>query len=117
MKTRYDAPTAETPEQLIEHISRLMGEAEAMLAGPVPAQSPASSRLSDIRYRIDDARMRLHGAYTRARNGVVAGARYTDGAIREYPYQSMAVALGAGVLLGWLIGRGVSTRRAGYELQ
>lgn len=111
MKTRYDAPTAETPEQLIEHISRLMGEAEAMLAGPVPAQSPASSRLSDIRYRIDDARMRLRGAYTRARNGVVASARYTDEAIRDNPYQSMAVALGAGVLIGWLVSRAIGSNR------
>ena len=39
MKSRYETGNAaETPEQLIEHISRLMAEAEAMLAGPVTAE-------------------------------------------------------------------------------
>ena len=43
MKNRHDTgTTAETPEQLIEHISRLMAEAEAMIAGPVAAQTPTT---------------------------------------------------------------------------
>lgn len=115
MKNRHDSGTsAETPEQLIEHISRLMAEAEAMLAGPVPEQT--TGRLADIKERLNDARSRLGeayasarerigDAYTKARGNVIAGAKYTDQRIRENPYQSMAVALGVGVLVGVLIGR------------
>jgi ElaB/YqjD/DUF883 family membrane-anchored ribosome-binding protein len=115
MKNRQDTgTTAETPEQLIEHISRLMAEAEAMLAGPHTEQ--ASGKLANIKERLESARDQLTNAYGRARDGIAdaydrarrsatAGAKYTDETIREYPYQSLAVALGVGVLIGALIGR------------
>lgn len=35
----------------------------------------------------------------------VAGAKATDETIRENPYQAIGIALGAGVLLGYLLGR------------
>jgi ElaB/YqjD/DUF883 family membrane-anchored ribosome-binding protein len=116
MKSRNDTGTsAETPEQLIEHISRLMAEAEAMIAGPHTEQE--SGRLTSIKERLEAARAQLtdvYGrareqitdAYGRARTGVVAGAKYTDETIRTHPYQSLAIALGVGVLLGALIRRG-----------
>jgi ElaB/YqjD/DUF883 family membrane-anchored ribosome-binding protein len=103
MKNRHDTATAETPEQLIEHISRLMAEAEAMLAGPVAEQ--AGGKLSEIKERLEDARERLGDVYTRTRKNIVAGARYTDQTIREYPYYSIGIALGVGVLLGALLRR------------
>lgn len=108
MKSRYDTGTAETPEQLIEHISRLMAEAEAMLAGPVTAEQE-TTRLAEIKYRLEDARERLGDAYGRARNQVMKGARYTDETIREYPYYSLAIALGVGVLIGVLLGRSATS--------
>jgi ElaB/YqjD/DUF883 family membrane-anchored ribosome-binding protein len=49
--------------------------------------------------------VQLTDAYGRARQGVVAGAQYTDETIRLHPYQSLAVALGVGVLVGALIRR------------
>ncbi len=101
MKNRQETSTAETPEQLIEHISRLMAEAEAMIAGPVTEQ--AGGKLADIKARLESARMRLTDAYGRARSGVAAGAKYTDETIRLHPYQSLAIALGIGVLVGALV--------------
>lgn len=104
MKNRHDTgTTAETPEQLIEHISRLMAEAEAMIAGPVAEQS--TGKLSEIKDRLEGARERLGEVYTKARKNVIAGAKYTDQTIREYPYYSLGIALGVGVLLGALIRR------------
>lgn len=103
MKNRHDTgTTAETPEQLIEHISRLMAEAEAMIAGPVSEQA-ATTKLADIKERLQEARERLEDVYGRARRNVIAGAKYTDEAIREHPYYAVGVALGVGVLLGALI--------------
>lgn len=109
MKNRTDTGTAsETPEQLVEHISRLMGEAEAMLAGPVAEQ--AHGKLADIKARLEDAREKLTEVYGKARKNVIAGAQYTDETIRANPYQSLGVALGVGVLLGVIIGRSSSHR-------
>jgi ElaB/YqjD/DUF883 family membrane-anchored ribosome-binding protein len=104
MKNRHDTgTTAETPEQLIEHISRLMAEAEAMIAGPVTEQ--ANEKLSDIKDRLESARDKLSDVYSKARKSVIAGAKYTDDTIREYPYYSIGIALGVGVLLGALLRR------------
>ncbi len=103
MKNRHDSAAAETPEQLIEHISRLMSEAEAMISGPVSEHS--GEKMADIKSRIESAREQLTVVYEKARQGVVAGARYTDEAIRTHPYQSVAIALGVGVLIGALIRR------------
>lgn len=101
MKNRHEA--AETPEQIIEHISRLMAEAEAMLAGPVSGEM--NGKLSMLKERIGDARERAGVLYSRARSGVIAGAKYTDNTIREYPYYSIGVALGVGLLVGALLRR------------
>ncbi|MEO5959519.1 MAG: hypothetical protein ABIZ49_10530 [Opitutaceae bacterium] len=103
MKNRHEGATAETPEQLIEHISRLMAEAEAMITGPLAEE--AGSKLSNIKERLESAKESVTAAYTRARKNVVAGAKYTNEAIREHPYQSLGIALGVGVLLGVIIGR------------
>jgi ElaB/YqjD/DUF883 family membrane-anchored ribosome-binding protein len=103
MKNRYETASSETPEQLIEHISRLMAEAEAMLAGPVTHPGMSSGRLAEIQHRLEDARMRLGGVYDRARTNVVASARYTDETIREHPYYSIAIAVGIGIVVGMLL--------------
>ena len=103
MKNRQE-DTAETPEELIAHINRLMSEAEAMIAGPVTEQ--AAPRLAEIRERLEGAGQQLNEFYDEARQKLVAGARYTDEAIRTHPYQSIAVALGVGILVGALLRRG-----------
>lgn len=102
MNNRQDS-TAETPEELIDHITRLMSEAEAMIAGPVTEQ--AAPKLAEIKDQLEGARNQLNEFYARAREKVVAGARYTDETIRAHPYSSLAVAVGVGVLIGLLIRR------------
>lgn len=94
---------AETPEQIVEHISRLMAEAEAMMEGPVAER--AGEKLNHLRERFEDLQAKASSAYTDARQKVIAGAKATDDTIRAHPYESLAVALGIGVLLGALIRR------------
>jgi ElaB/YqjD/DUF883 family membrane-anchored ribosome-binding protein len=94
---------AETPEEVAEHISRLMDEAEAMLVGPVSDR--VADKFSDLRARMEHLQTKAMDAYGDARQKVVAGARVTDQTIRAHPYESLAVALGIGVLLGALIRR------------
>ena len=77
-----------------------------MLTGPVAQQ--ASTKLADLKDRLTDARDKMGDMYTRARKSVVAGARYTDQTIRDYPYYSIGVAMGVGLLVGVLLGRTMS---------
>lgn len=93
----------ETPEEIVEHISRLMSEAEAMLEGPVSAH--AGEKVDRLRAQLETLQSKLTQAYGVARDKAVAGARTTDLAVREHPYTTAVVALGVGVLLGALLCR------------
>ncbi|MCX6955412.1 MAG: hypothetical protein NTV51_24955 [Verrucomicrobia bacterium] len=103
MKNSPEVASAETPYQIIAHISQLMDEAEAMLVGPhLPAPGPEAV---ELRSRLETIRTELVRLSTRTINQVVDGAKATDDAIRAHPYRSLAIALGAGVLLGTCLRR------------
>lgn len=62
--------------------------------------------------KVSDARKRLAAALERARevggivrDKAVAGAKATDVAVRDHPYQAVAVGVGLGMVLGYLLGR------------
>ena len=61
--------------------------------------------IDSLHSRFVAAQERCADAYAGARKKVVAGAKYTDATIRENPYQSLAIALGVGLLVGVLLGR------------
>jgi ElaB/YqjD/DUF883 family membrane-anchored ribosome-binding protein len=48
---------------------------------------------------------RISQLYSGARERVVAGAKATDSAIRDKPYQSLAIAAAVGAIVGILVGR------------
>jgi ElaB/YqjD/DUF883 family membrane-anchored ribosome-binding protein len=108
MKNNQD--TAHTPKELLHELQTLVTEAETMLADALPENSSEafgklSARCDAARERFNVAKERLAEFYQETKKRVAVGAKYTDTAIRENPYQSLAIALGAGVLLGVLIGR------------
>ena len=43
--------------------------------------------------------------YETAQNKAIAGAKATDRAIRENPYQALGIAFGVGLLIGFLVRR------------
>lgn len=62
--------------------------------------------------KVGDARKRLAAALDSAkeiaanvRDKAVAGAKVADQTVRENPYQAIAIGVGVGVLVGYLIGR------------
>jgi len=101
MKNNKDTP--HTPKDLLAELQVLVTEAETMLADSTSEHS--SEAVGGLRARLGAAQERFAELYEDARKKVVAGARQTDTAIRENPYQSMAIALGVGVLVGVLVGR------------
>jgi ElaB/YqjD/DUF883 family membrane-anchored ribosome-binding protein len=98
--------TAQTPKELLSQLQALVLEAETMMADSLAENS--AEALTNLRERFGAAQERLGEMYDGAKKKVVAGAKYTDTTIRENPYQSLAVALGVGVLVGVLIGRRTS---------
>ncbi len=92
-----------TPKEIATELQGLLAEAEAMIGGP--ATEHPDGAVDSLRVRFADAQEHLAEAYAGARKKVVEGAKSTDAAIRANPYQSLALALGVGVLLGVLVGR------------
>ncbi len=106
MKNRTESHTAEsTPEQLLQNIHQLMNEVEALIAQPGSSNDEAGTKLDQLRNRLSSATEKLQDAYQSARKKITAGARQADETIRSHPYQSLAIALGIGVLLGAVIRR------------
>jgi ElaB/YqjD/DUF883 family membrane-anchored ribosome-binding protein len=62
--------------------------------------------------KVGDARKRLAAALERVKeiagnicDKTVAGAKATDEAVHEHPYKAIAIGVGVGVLIGFLIAR------------
>ncbi len=102
MKNR-NLSDAQTPEALLNDLRTLVAEAEQMMNGGPEADG--AEAVTMLRARFEAAQERFADLYASARKNVTAGAKYTDEAIRANPYQSLAIALGAGLLVGVLIGR------------
>lgn len=95
--------TAQTPKDLLNDLQALVAEAEKMMGESISEHT--ADAVSALRVRYDAAAERMGEIYEGARKRVVAGAKCTDEAIRENPYQSIAIAAGVGLLVGVLLGR------------
>lgn len=102
MKNRNDT-AAQTPKELLNDLHTLVAEAEKMMSASISEHTDEA--VGALRARYEATQERLGELYAGARKKVVAGAKYTDETIRENPYQSMAIALGVGLLVGVLLGR------------
>lgn len=100
---KNETNSAQTPTELLADLKTLVRDAEAMLSSTVSEQS--AEAFEAIRERFSIAQERLAHVYARARKRVVAGAACTDTAIRDHPYQSLAIALGVGLIIGVLVRR------------
>lgn len=95
--------TAQSPKDLLDDLHALVAEAEKMAGASVSEHT--ADAVSALRARFDAAYDRMADVYAGVRKKVVAGAKCTDEAIRENPYQALAIAAGVGLLAGVLLGR------------
>ncbi len=102
MKNR-NATETQSPESLLLDLRALVEEAEKMMSNGAEAGDPDS--VTTLHDRFEAAQQRFADLYASAKKNVTAGAKSTDAAIRANPYQSLAIALGAGLLVGVLLGR------------
>lgn len=86
---------------LIANITQLMDEAEQMLRESTSQHAEAQVEL--LSKRCDDLQARVAHFCNETGKEIAVRIHRTDQAIRSHPYRSVAIALGAGVLLGALL--------------
>jgi ElaB/YqjD/DUF883 family membrane-anchored ribosome-binding protein len=102
MKNSHSESPA-TPDTFLTDLRALVTEAEKLLSQSEGEASTAGGLA--LRERFEAAQERFNELYAGARNRLISGGKYTDKAIRDNPYQSLAIAACVGLLAGVLIGR------------
>jgi ElaB/YqjD/DUF883 family membrane-anchored ribosome-binding protein len=83
-------------------LDTLAEDARALMAATADV---AGEKVSEARKRLADALENGKEIYGRVRDKALDGARATDEAVREHPYQAIGIALGLGALIGYLAAR------------
>jgi ElaB/YqjD/DUF883 family membrane-anchored ribosome-binding protein len=99
MKNSHPA-ASDTPDTFLSDLRSLVTEAEKLLS-----QGEDTGRGTAIRERFEAAQQRFSEMYNGAKKRIAAGGKQADTAIRENPYQSLAIAAGVGVIIGVLLAR------------
>jgi ElaB/YqjD/DUF883 family membrane-anchored ribosome-binding protein len=86
----------------------LAEDAQALMAATADV---AGEKVKEARNRLAAALERGKEIYGRTREKVVAGAKATDEAVHEHPYQAIAIGVGVGVVIGYLLARRCSRDR------
>ncbi|HAM71409.1 MAG TPA: hypothetical protein DCM86_07175 [Verrucomicrobiales bacterium] len=95
-------------EETSNELSRLAEEARALVSA---TGNVAGHEIAEARKRLAAALERSKEFCGRVRDQAVEGAKAADKAVHEHPYPAMAVALGAGALIGYLIASRCACRR------
>ena len=94
-----------------EAISHDMGQlAEDARALMTATADVAGEKVGEARKRLAAALEKGKEIYGRVKDKAVEGAKATDKAVHEHPYQAIGIALGVGALVGYLIARRCSRK-------
>jgi len=83
-------------------IGSLAEDARALMAATADV---AGEKVGEARHRLTAALERAKEIAGNVRDKAVAGAKVTDQTIRENPYQAIAVGVGVGAILGYILAR------------
>jgi len=97
---------SKTMDKQTQAVSDAMGtladDARALMAATADV---AGEKVSDARKRLAAALESGKEIYGRVKAKAVEGAKAADEAVHEHPYQAIAIGVGVGALLGYLIAR------------
>jgi len=93
---------SENAERILSDLKRVVRDSEELMHDSTDA---LSDKAHEMRERLAKGVQLAKEACARLQEKTKNAARATDTAIREHPYQSLAIALGAVVLIGVLFGR------------
>ncbi|MGD0351558.1 MAG: DUF883 family protein [Verrucomicrobiota bacterium] len=83
-------------------LGTLAEDARALMAATADV---AGEKVSEARKRLAAALESGKKIFGRVKDKAVEGAKATDEAVREHPYQALAVAFGVGAIVGYLVAR------------
>ena len=83
-------------------LGSLAEDARALMAATADV---AGEKVGEARNRLAAALERGKEIYGRVKDKAIEGAKATDEAVHEHPYQAIGIALGVGVILGYLVAR------------
>ena len=83
-------------------MSQLADDARALMAATADV---AGEKVGEARKRLAAALERGKEIYGRVREKAVEGAKAADEAVHEHPYQAIAIGVGVGAVLGYLLTR------------
>ena len=83
-------------------VGTLAEDARALMAATADV---AGEKVSEARKRLAAALENGKEIYGRVREQAVEGARAADEAVHEHPYQAIAIGVGVGALIGYLVAR------------
>jgi ElaB/YqjD/DUF883 family membrane-anchored ribosome-binding protein len=86
----------------------LAEDARALMAATADV---TGDKVSEARKRLAAALERGKEIYGRVREKAVEGAKVTDQAVHEHPYQAIGIALGVGAIIGYVVARRCSCQR------
>jgi len=88
-------------------IGSLAEDARALMAATADV---AGEKVGAARNRLASALERAKEIAGNVRDKAVAGAKVTDQTIRENPYQAIAIGVGVGAIIGFMLARRCSSR-------
>lgn len=89
--------------QAIGHdVSQLAEDARALMAATADV---AGEKVGEARKRLAAALESGKEIYGRVKEKAIEGAKVADKTVRENPYQAIAIGVGVGALVGYLLGR------------
>ena len=95
--------TDATDDRLVGELHEMVGEAEALLKATASSTGEGSRELrAKVQASLDEARARLHQLQEKAK----AAGKATDEYVHTNPWQSIGIAVAAGLIVGLLISSG-----------
>jgi ElaB/YqjD/DUF883 family membrane-anchored ribosome-binding protein len=95
-------------QAISDELNTLAEDAHSFLAAPADVRG---EKVGETRKRLAAALERGKKIYSSARDKVVDRAKAADETVRDHPYQAIAIAVGIGTILGFLIGYQCSRNR------
>jgi ElaB/YqjD/DUF883 family membrane-anchored ribosome-binding protein len=92
--------TTEANEQLVRDLKAVVRDAEELMKATA---GQAGEKLAEVRSRLATALESAKGTCDNLGARTSEAAKATDRCIREHPYQTIGVALGVGLVLGFLL--------------
>ena len=91
-----------------DEVGQLAEDARALLTATADV---AGEKVGDARKRLAAALESARHIAANVRDKAVAGAKVADQTVRENPYQAIAIGVGVGAIIGYLVARRCACKR------